>query len=301
MNRKIYDGFLFFNELDLLEIRLNTLNDVVDYFILVESSVTHSGESKSFIFENNKEKFSQFLDKIIHIKVTDTPNDFTNLPEFIPTNFDEKCIYDAYQYIKMTDNFNRFTQPYYGRDFYQKECIKRGMFSCADNDIIILSDIDEIPNPEILSRLNEFYSDDDMYTFNQTMYCYYFNLLCESHIDNSSHPYKVDSNWKGSRMSSFKNIKNYSFNLLRAQDNIDIINGGWHFSYMGGEERVKEKIKASSAIDWNNDYVINNITTKLNNEQDVINRGDKLIKVEIDESYPEYFIKNLNKFKYLIK
>ena len=49
--KKIYDGFLFFNELDLLEIRLNTLNDVVDYFILVESSVTHAGKSKSFIFE----------------------------------------------------------------------------------------------------------------------------------------------------------------------------------------------------------------------------------------------------------
>ena len=61
--KKIYDGFLFFNELDLLEIRLNTLNDVVDYFILVESSVTHAGKSKSFIFEENKDKFTKFLPK----------------------------------------------------------------------------------------------------------------------------------------------------------------------------------------------------------------------------------------------
>jgi beta-1,4-mannosyl-glycoprotein beta-1,4-N-acetylglucosaminyltransferase len=62
---KIYDGFLFFNELDLLEIRLNILNDVVDYFILVESSKTHSGLLKSYIFEENKERFSKFLNKII--------------------------------------------------------------------------------------------------------------------------------------------------------------------------------------------------------------------------------------------
>ena len=53
---KIYDGFLFFNELDLLDLRLNTLNDVVDYFVLVESSITHQGESKPFIFEENKQK-----------------------------------------------------------------------------------------------------------------------------------------------------------------------------------------------------------------------------------------------------
>ena len=51
--RKIYDGFLFYNELDLLEIRLNVLNDVVDHFILIESSVTHSGQPKSFIFEDS--------------------------------------------------------------------------------------------------------------------------------------------------------------------------------------------------------------------------------------------------------
>jgi beta-1,4-mannosyl-glycoprotein beta-1,4-N-acetylglucosaminyltransferase len=84
---KIYDGFLFFNELDLLEIRLNVLNDVVDYFILVEASVTHQGTPKSFIFEENKNRFSKFLDKIIHIKIDNIPNNFINLPQISSTNF----------------------------------------------------------------------------------------------------------------------------------------------------------------------------------------------------------------------
>ena len=78
---KTYDCFNFFNELDILEMRLNILYDYVDYFVIVESSVTHTGLEKEYFFENNKERFSKFMDKIIHFKVTDTPNNFINLAE----------------------------------------------------------------------------------------------------------------------------------------------------------------------------------------------------------------------------
>jgi beta-1,4-mannosyl-glycoprotein beta-1,4-N-acetylglucosaminyltransferase len=298
---KIYDGFLFFNELDLLEIRLNTLNDVVDKFILVESSVTHSGLPKTFYFEENKEKFSKFLDKIIHIKVTNTPNDFINLPILTPKNYEDQIYSSIYEHIKVTPHFNRKTQPHYGRDFYQKECIKLGMIDAYDNDILIFSDLDEIPNPEIISRLNEFYSNDELYTFNQNMYCYYFNLLRKSHIDNSNYNREITHIWKGSRMGSWKLLKELSLNNVRAQNNNDIMDGGWHFSYMGGSERVIQKIKASSAIEWDNQDVIINLESRLNTEQDVIQRGDYLYKVEIDETYPRYFLNNIHKFKYLIK
>jgi beta-1,4-mannosyl-glycoprotein beta-1,4-N-acetylglucosaminyltransferase len=299
--RKIYDGFLFYNELDLLEIRLNVLNDVVDHFILIESSVTHSGQPKSFIFDENKEKFAEFLPKIIHIKITDTPDDFLNIPNISPNSFDNKCVYDIWQYISKTKTFDRSTQPHYGRDFYQKECIKRGMINAKDEDILIFSDIDEIPNPEIVLRLDEFYENDELYTFNQNMYCYYFNLLRKSHINNSYNNHEITHIWKGSRMGNWGNIKNNSINEIRAQDNNDIMDGGWHFSYMGGLERVKQKIEASSAIEWNNNNVINNLEKNLKEEKDVIFRGDYLIKVDIDETYPQYFLDNLKKFKYLIK
>ena len=97
---KIYDGFIFFNELDLLEIRLNILNDVVDYFILVEASVTHQGTPKPFIFEENKDKFTKFLDKIIYIKVTNIPDNFTTLPEINPINFEEQCFVNIFNWVK---------------------------------------------------------------------------------------------------------------------------------------------------------------------------------------------------------
>lgn len=298
---KIYDGFLFYNELDLLEIRLNTLDDVVDYFILVESSITHSGIPKPFYFDENKSKFTKFLSKIIHIKITDTPNDFSNIPNITSDTFDNKCIKDIWKYILKTNTFNRMTQPHYGRDFYQKECIKRGMEYANDEDILIFSDLDEIPNPEIIARLNEFYENNELYTFNQVMYCYYFNLLRKSHINNTNYNREITHIWKGSRMGSWGKIKDSSINEIRAQDNNDIMDGGWHFSYMGGNERVKQKIEASSAIEWNNIDVISNLDNRLKKEQDVICRGDYLYRVNIDNTYPKYFLNNLDKFKYLIK
>ena len=68
---KIYDCFTFFNELEILDLRLKELNNHVDYFVLVEATLTHTGKSKDLIFEKNKNKFSEYLDKIIHIKVDD--------------------------------------------------------------------------------------------------------------------------------------------------------------------------------------------------------------------------------------
>ena len=78
--KKIYDCFLFFNELETLELRLEILNDIVDKFVIVESTVTFSGKEKKLFFNENKEKFKKFEDKIIHVIINDTPKDFVNLP-----------------------------------------------------------------------------------------------------------------------------------------------------------------------------------------------------------------------------
>lgn len=299
---KIYDGFLFFNELDLLEIRLNTLDHIVDKFILVESSVTHSGLPKPFYFEENKERFSKFLDKIIHIKVTNTPNDFVNAPTEFTDDYEGQVFKNIWEHIKVNNAFDRSTQPNYGRDFYQKECIKLGMGKCKDNDIIICSDLDEILNPEILERLDEFYESDLLYTFIQTNYCYYLNLIHYSYSNNLAFNKDLNQEWYGSRMGSYINIKDISLNALRIQQNNSIANGGWHFSYMGGLDNIKKKLSATSAQELNNDKILNSLETNFNNNQDIIYRdGSTLIKVDIDETYPGYLIKNINKYNHLIQ
>lgn len=287
--RKIYDCFCFFNELDLLELRLNILDPYVDYFVLSEASVTHTGQPKPFYFEENKERYAKFLHKIIHLKITDTPNDFVNLPPINnPSTPDGKCVSEIHEFIKsQTNKFNRHTQQAYGRDFYQKECIRRGLTNCSDEDIIISSDCDEIPNPEVIKTIDYTINDAPYFTLHQNMYYYYFNLLKEY-------------GWKGSRIGLYKNLKNYSYNELRGNDNIKIDNGGWHFSFMGGPDRVKTKIQSYSAQEMNNPHVINSISNNIEKGIDPFFRG-QLTEVKIDETYPKYILQNLEKYKNMIK
>jgi beta-1,4-mannosyl-glycoprotein beta-1,4-N-acetylglucosaminyltransferase len=180
----------------------------------------------------------------------------------------------------------------------------------TSNDIIITSDCDEIPNPEILQRLNEFYRDDEFYSFTQTCYNYYLNVLRESHINNIAHRYEgsepytgiKSARWKGSKMSSFKMLKNYSLNEIRMQPSNDIENGGWHFSFMGGAESIKQKLMAG-CIDRNYDDIpklVENIEKTLKNLSGITYNDDRLTKIEIDDSFPEYLLKNLEKYKHLL-
>jgi beta-1,4-mannosyl-glycoprotein beta-1,4-N-acetylglucosaminyltransferase len=280
---KIYDCFNFFNELDILEIRLNILYEHVDYFVIVESSVTHSGEYKPFYFEDNKERFSKFLDKIISYKIYDTPFDFINLPE---TN--EKELNNVFEYIKtQTNRFNRSNQQDYGRDFFQKESVRRAIGKCDDNDIIIISDVDEIPNPSIFENLYDI--EDTIYSLNQFTYYYYLNILKQK-------------DWYGSKIGLYKNVKKLSLNEIRGDSSLTrmIDNGGWHFSFMGGKEMIKKKITSYSARDMVNEYVLGNIESNMNNNNDPFFRG-QLTQVEIDETYPKYLLDNLDKYKHMIK
>ena len=135
----IYDCFQFFNELDLLDIRLNTLDPIVDYFVITESTVTFSGKKKPLYYRDNKELFDRFNHKIIHNIIDHTP-----------------------EYKGVTP---------FDRDSYQKssrlDLIKD---ECAGDDVIIMSDLDEIPRPEkILEILNEF-DHDKVYHFAQEQY-----------------------------------------------------------------------------------------------------------------------------------
>lgn len=116
-SRKIFDCFIFYNELDLLEIRLNTLSELVDYFVLVESTVTFTGKPKPLFYENNKARFKDFHDRIIHVIVDD-------MPEVVESTF--------------------------VREEFQRSAIGRGLAGAEPDDLIIVSDADEIPKPDVL-------------------------------------------------------------------------------------------------------------------------------------------------------
>ena len=136
----IYDCFTFFNELDLLEIRLHELADTVDAFVLVEADRTFTGEPKDLYFEKNKKRFAKFQDKIIHVVVRDMPNS----PR------------DAWEMER-----------------YQRNAIVRGLGSCGPDDYVIISDVDEIPRYETVKGFSG-----DAGIFDQRLFYYKLNCLC---------------------------------------------------------------------------------------------------------------------------
>jgi beta-1,4-mannosyl-glycoprotein beta-1,4-N-acetylglucosaminyltransferase len=141
---QIIDCFTFFNELKILELRLTELNDVVDHFILVESSKTFSNNEKPLFYKDNKHLFEKFNDKIIHIIVDDLPEG------------------DAWN-----------------REAFQRNAIQRGLnqLQLDETDIIIISDCDEIPNPALLEQIIENGMNEDIYALCQDLY--YYNLECK--------------------------------------------------------------------------------------------------------------------------
>jgi len=250
---RVYDCFSFFNELDVLEIRLNELDSVVDRFVLVEARYTHQGQPKPLYFEQNKERFKKFLHKIEHVIVDDFPE----------------------------------TDDTWVREPYQRNCAYRGLKNCKDNDIIILSDIDEIPRA---SAVKQYKPEMGLTCIQTNLYSYKLNYLC---------PIK----WYKLRIFTFAEIKGGDLQQFRGSRDYDykttIENGGWHFSFIGNKEHIIQKIESYAHVEFNNDEVKNdqNVANAINKGQDVFGRGIQFTAVEIDDSFPQFVRDNLEYYK----
>jgi len=280
---KIYDCFPFFNELDLLEIRLNYLDSVVDYFVLCESEITFSGLPKKLFYQENKDLFKKFEHKIIHVVVDDTPA----------------------EYIK----FDPFRT-----DQHQRNSVAKGLKNCNDDDIIITSDLDEFPNIEIIKDLNSFYREDVLFHLAQDMYYYYFNLK-ETSGKLLSHSGEFDGikdkKWLGTKICNYGFLKGLGVDKLRhpteRESGVRVPNGGWHFTYVGGhiqtsaKQRVLLKIECAAHQEFNNDFYKLNVQNKIDSNEDVFFRDSMFEVVSIDDGFPRYIVENKQKFGHLIK
>jgi beta-1,4-mannosyl-glycoprotein beta-1,4-N-acetylglucosaminyltransferase len=301
---KIYDCFLFFNELDLLEIRLKALYPYVDYFIISECDYTFSGMNKPFYYEENKHLFEQYADKIIHIKNynSDRTDNFVN--EHKDTKFDIfESIVANFNVIKHTQETG-FGLPHWCRDYLHREYIGLGFNLCNDDDIIMISDTDEIPNPDIIKNIPDLDLDNNMYCLRMDCHNYFVNNLSST-------------NWMGTVITKFDKIKNKTICTVRRSRNTYhmIYNAGWHLSFIGGAERIRTKIESYSHQEMNNDYIKNNIVDKINQNKDIFNRSnntyhsdsetyyyDNLKVINVDDYYPSDLLDLIKtKFPYLIK
>ena len=257
---KIFDCFIFNHEIELLEIRLNILNDYVDKFVITEGDMTFSGLPKESHFLNNKERFAKWEDKIILNQI--------NIPE---------C-----------------ESPWHREIYSRNAMVNLDIFN--DDDLIIMSDGDEIPNPEILEHASEWVSDDTHFTFEQSCYAYWINNL-------------YSDKWFGTRASTYKYVNNTTVDDIREGTEDEskitgsvITNGGWHFTYLGNEDHIRQKINSFCDRHFDVPEVTENISKNLEDGNDVLNRTHiTYSRVDLDDSFPQYIIDNQEKYSHLIK
>ena len=275
----VYDCFQFFNELDILYLRMQILKDVVDKFVVSESTVTFSGDPKPLFYQENKEMFREFEDRIIHVVVEDTPMD---------------C--DAF-----------------ARDHHQKCAVARGLAEARPEDIIIFSDVDEIPNPEMLKKLLPTVEEGKIYMPAQRLfYCYLNmedisgkNLSITKDFDGVEKP-----QWLGTKICRKSLLDHYTTEELRNPEQraigVRVPDGGWHFSYMGGgkgvsaEERIRYKIKSAAHQEYNTRRTLFEVGSKLRNKEDIFGREAQIVISRIDDSYPAYLREHLSEYDYLL-
>ena len=262
---KVYDCFTFNDENSILEIRLNELNKYVDYFVIVEFGENHQGNKKGEKID--KVLLEKFNDKVRYIYVDSFKNNLSS----------------------------------WQRENDQRNLIKEGLYDANENDIIIISDLDEIPD---LRNFNIKTVNNNIIAFSQFRSMYKLNLL-------------VKEKWIGTKLCKFKRLKSpqwlrslrvkkkYSFfridKLLspRYVINFKIVEkGGWHFSWLRETSSIIKKLEAYAHSEFNTNYYKNKsfIDECINEKKNFFNTGEILKIVNLRE-LPEYIQSNSGKFK----
>ena len=291
---KIFDCFMYFDEEVVLDVRLNTLNKFVDYFVIVESKFTHKGDHRELKF--NHKKFKKFKDKIIYLV-------YEELSQKIET-------------LEKDDNESEKSRKYILNALYrengQRNHIVKGLSNANKDDIILISDVDEIPNmTEIdLNEINE-----KIILFKQDMFYYKFNLKMPN------------LKWTGTKGCKKKdlispqwlrNIKDRKYSFFRIDTffsvtkyaSIKIVNnGGWHFSNIKTPREIEHKLRSylhhrefdekPLSIEEINQVIKNKqaiYDLKVDKTVNKIGNGSMLEKFEINK-LPNYIQKNQNYFK----
>ena len=269
---KIYDCFSYWDEDLLVDLRLNILNDYIDYFVIVEGNKTWQNNYKKIKFDIKK--FKKFKEKIIYVPVENMP-----------------------------DGENPWV-----RENFQRNCITRGLNSSEQEDLIIISDADEIPN---LNNIREYIKDKRYAVFKQKAFYYKLNM------QNITLP-----NWYGSRICKKKYLespqwlRNLKFKkrpfwrIDKFRLNNIIEEGGWHFCNLKEPKDLVYKYK-NMAETKDNFFAKEGLDAKIDPKyltieqiEDSIKKGKNLVgkkeyfeKIEIDNTYPKYILKNLEKYK----
>lgn len=277
-----YDCFTFFNELDLLEIRLNVLKDVVDRFVIVEAGETHTGKPKPFYFEENRARYAAFSDRIVYLKIA-----------------------------KFPEGHNAWWNENYQRNF-----LIEGLKDARDEDDVLISDLDEIPDPAVVARWK---GTEGIKTFHQAYYAFYLNYRNVRNLNLTTTkmlPMKlVRGVYDGLRVlsneflpedinqgTSLTKIRRRTLPRARGGERI-LKNAGWHFTCLGGAEALVTKMRAVAP---HHDFDPDDPTLTPDRMAELIAKGrGPALKMNcfaepLDARFPEYVRRNAAHYGRLI-
>lgn len=263
---KVYDCFMFFNELDLVEVRLEELHDTVDYFVIAESNVTHAGNAKPYIFLENWDRFKKFHEKIRHIKVNDVPDNVSGMY----------------------------------RDNFQRQALSRGLSDLAAEDLVIISDLDEIARADLIEMIKKDTNLYDRYMLNLPQFRHRLNFMLVK--DNYKFTNIVVT--RGHVFTDPQKEREFTFPWSTKPNNTVVLeHGGWHFTWLGNDNEVITKLQNFAHTDLNTSETVSgiNIQQVLENKNSFLpNHSESFEYVTVNDYFPAFITANIEKWQHLI-
>ena len=279
---RVFDCFVFATELDLLEIRLHELAPVVDFFVLAEAEVTFKGEPKPLVFQSNRDRFAPFAERIRHVVIRDMPRG-----------------------MGKADNWRR--------QRYQRDALIAGIDDARPEDVVLLSDVDEIPRAASVGTLATTPdSFPTVHCLEQRMYRYFLNYQCSKPWSRSG-PRAVRRRYLHT-MQGLRYVRPptrepmrstlrwlyacaYMRHVIRRTVHED---AGWHFSSMGGVNAVATKFRSNSAALPEHEYDPDRDFDDIAAARIAGAKFDTdLRKVPFDDSFPAYLLENRARYRHL--
>lgn len=277
----VYDCFSFYNEVDLLEIRLNVLWDVVDKFVFTEATLTHTGNPKPLYFDEHRDRFAKYASKLVRIVVDDFPQ--------------PPAHYSARDITWMNED-------------WQRNAVKRALKDAKPDDLVMISDVDEIPTPEAVKACLGL---DGVTVFEQLFTNYYVNFV--------SYTTPI---WTGTKAAKFKVFNDrQTYAKMKPDPHVDeftnrgatasrlrhvkadnrIKHAGWHFSYLGGAKAIVAKMQ-SIAQEYRNENNTSEawVAKVIEEGLDVCGCGRRFFAVPLDERFPAYLRENVVRYSHLV-
>lgn len=270
LKAEVYDCFTFFNELELLRLRFEELNDVVDHFVIVESNTSFTGKNKPLYFAENAQNFEKYKDKITHIVIEHFPG--------------------------LTGDVDK---DHWVREEYSRNAILKGLTKCKDDDIVFISDLDEIPSAPIVPKIKKYLArtqkkakiKDEQLVCALDMRLFMYQLNRENF-----------AGWLGgSKAAPYSIVKKYTPWGIKLYHHKyhphKIENAGWHFNTMGGKEKALYKWLYTGPL-FDAEEALNHLgkNEPLLEESYQGQIKCNTILVPIDEGFPRYIRENLSYF-----